>query len=104
MNVDRIIGAERVIERFGEWPSFHDAEVVRVTLDRRGPSAAVLVHTWLMTEQVDEKGYYVLERHTLVQLIFDQLTSCELSDFNHQNVLYSLNIAAEAVDGPASSE
>ena len=97
-----ITGADRLTSRFGGWPSFHDAEVARLVLDRRGangPSAEMVVHTWLMTDKVDERGYYALERHTLVRFVFERITSIELSEFNHQNVLFGLEVAEEMVEG-----
>jgi len=99
---EHITVADRLVERFGGWPSFHDAEVVRLTLDRRGdggPTAEMLVHAWRMTDNVDERGYYVLEKHTLVRFLFERITSNELSAFNHQNVLFHLEITCETVDG-----
>jgi hypothetical protein len=33
-----IIGADRVLATFGRWPSFHDAEIVRLHLERDGLS------------------------------------------------------------------
>jgi len=103
--LEHITGADRLVERFGGWPSFHDAEVVRLTLDRRGengPTAEMLVHAWLMTDKVDERGYYVLEKHTLVRFVFERLASCEVSDFNHQNVLFGLEVSPETVEGEAA--
>jgi immunity protein 50 of polymorphic toxin system len=100
--LDHITGADRLVERFGGWPSFHDAEVVRLALDRsgtNGPTAEMLVHAWLMTDKVDERGYYVLEKHTLVRFVFERIASIELSEFNHQNVLFGLEVAPETVDG-----
>ncbi len=44
---EHIVGADRLASRFGGWPSFHDAEVVRLMLDRNGangPTAEMLVH------------------------------------------------------------
>jgi hypothetical protein len=97
-----IAGAERLVERFGDWPSFHDAEVIRVVFDRRGenrPTAELLVHVWLMTNSVDERGYYVLEKHTLVRFVFERIVEIQLSEFNRQNVLFDLEISPETVDG-----
>jgi immunity protein 50 of polymorphic toxin system len=91
-DIDNIIGADRLIEHFGAWPSFHDAEVVRLVLDRRGangPTAEMLVHT-------------VLGRYSLVRFEFEQITSCELSDFNHQNVLFHLRTDPETAYGKAA--
>jgi len=105
MVFDQIIGSERLVARFGVWPSFHDAEVVRFVLDREGangPTGEMTVHVWVMTGTVDSRGYYVLEKHTLVRFLFEQITSCQFSDFNQQSVLFDLEIKAEAVDGEAA--
>ena len=34
---ERIEGAEKLTGVFGKWPSFHDANVIWVRLDRRRP-------------------------------------------------------------------
>ena len=97
-----IVNSRRLVERFGFWPSFHDAEVVSLTLDRRGengPTAELLVHTWAMTDKIDERGYYVLENHTLVRFMLEKVVSCEFSELNRQNVLFGLSIEPEIVEG-----
>lgn len=99
---EHITGADRLTDRFGGWPSFHDAEVLRLVLDRHGangPIAEMLVHTWLMTDNVDAQGHYVLEKHTLVRFLFEQVTSIEVAGFNHQNVLFGLDFSEETVEG-----
>lgn len=43
---------------FGRWPSFHDAEVLRVALDRSGddgPTLELVVHVFVMTGEVDAR-------------------------------------------------
>jgi hypothetical protein len=97
----RIIGADRLVERFGHWPSFHDAEVLRTTLGSHGvsgPVAELLVHTWTMTDAVDANGYYVLEKHTLVRFIFEQLASCEMTDHHKGAVLLGIDFEPETVN------
>jgi hypothetical protein len=47
------------------WPTFHDAEVLSLTLERKGLSRP-RVHTWHMTNQVDERGHYVLTKQIAV--------------------------------------
>ena len=52
---------------FGRWPSFHDAEMLRVVLDRsgdEGPTLEAVIRVFEMTSDVDPKGYYVLKNHT----------------------------------------
>jgi len=88
--VHRISGAEKLIAVFGHWPSFHDAEVIWLKLDRRsngkehGPTLEAQIHAWEMTNEVDEHGYYVLRHHVLVSLKFLDVEELRLNDFNHQ--------------------
>src|SRR5688572_8360888 len=96
----RIAGADKLLAVFGYWPSFHDAEVVRITLDRRSPAGELvdptldaLIHTWEMTDAVNEAGSYVLRHHVLVHLRFQGIDELQLEAFNHQNVLFGLTIA-----------
>lgn len=95
---DRVINCNLIVERFGGWPSFHDAEVVSVLLSGHHPnlpSCDMVVHAWLRTNEVDDRGYYVREKHSLVTLRFEELMGSEFSDFNHQNCLDSLGIEEE---------
>lgn len=91
-------GADKLVEVFGYWPSFHDSEVVSFKLDRTGrsagpgPSLDVLVHAFEMTSEVDAKGYYVQRNHVLVQLRFDEIDDLDMSGFNHQNVLMDIEL------------
>jgi hypothetical protein len=80
---------------FGGWPSFHDAEVLRVVLDRsgdEGPTLEAAIHVFEMTSDVDPKGFYVLKNHTEVTLRFTSVALTRLQWFNHQNSLSSLAI------------
>jgi Immunity protein 50 len=81
---------------FGRWPSFHDAEVLRVVLDRsgdEGPTLEAAIHVFEMTSDVDPRGYYVLKNHTEVTLRFTDVVLTRLQWFNNQNVLSSLEIS-----------
>jgi len=87
---------------FGRWPSFHDAEIhsIVLTRDRTGapqnrPRLEATIHVWEMTPEVDDKGFYVLKDHTMVTLAFDSITDLSLNGFNHQNVLWDLEIVQE---------
>jgi hypothetical protein len=88
---------------FGEWPSFHDAEVHTMLLDRSGAHGASLeaqVHVFRMTDEVDAQGFYVLTHHSLVGLRFDDISLVQLRWFNTQNALSDLLL--EAVDPQAN--
>ena len=78
---------------FGRWPSFHDAEVLRLVLDRSGPEGPTLeaaIHVFEMTSEVNAKGYYVLKHHTEATLRFTAVNLEGIRWFNQQNVLSDL--------------
>jgi hypothetical protein len=60
-------------------------------LNRKG-SSSLRVHTWEMTKEIDDKGYYVLAKHVVVEFIFEGVSGLSLNGFNHQNVIFELVI------------
>ena len=90
-DVPAIPGADALAAWFGHWPSFHDAEIHELHLNRHGASW-LRVHTWRMTDRVDNDGYYVLERHVVVTFNMKQIATLVLDGFSHQNVISGLVI------------
>jgi len=93
-----IAGAQELHDWFGYWPTFHDAEIVSLILNRTSPSV-LTIHTWEITHEVDKAGYYVLAKDVVVEFILDISAaddSLELRGFSHQNVMMSL--AIEKID------
>lgn len=86
-----ISGAVHVIDWFGFWPSFHDAEIVEIRLNRKGQSSLKL-HVFQMTPEVDERGFFVLDKHAIVTLLLQDVLDLELIGFSHQNVIFGLEI------------
>src|SRR6266571_6217124 len=86
-----IVGAQDLHDWFGYWPRFHDAEIVSLHLNRRGPSS-LLIHTWEMTNKVEERGFYVLEKHVLVEFVLEDILELELGGFSNQNVVFGLDL------------
>jgi hypothetical protein len=84
-------GAQAFIEWFGSWPSFHDAEILSISLNRTGTSC-IRLHTWDLTGEVDAKGYYVLRNHAVVSFLLDDGGDLELAGFSHQNVISGLAV------------
>src|SRR5262249_56531494 len=94
--VPTIPGADRLVEWFGAWPSFHDAEILEVCLDRRGRSF-IRIHTWRMTNEVDAGGHFVRDRHAVVTIWLEGIVGLSLSDFSSQNVIARLDIEVTPV-------
>jgi hypothetical protein len=95
MMKSKIENASLLTDRFGYWPSFHDAEIVRARFEREGPDAPWMecdIHVFEMTPEVDLEGHYVLTKHTLVTLRFCDIGLEEFKWWNHQNVISSLDI------------
>lgn len=89
-----IAGAQELHDWFGYWPSFHDAEIVSLHLNRTNPSA-LKIHFWHTTNEMDEAGSYVQTKHAVIEFLIDisATDDClELYGFSHQNVVNSLSI------------
>jgi hypothetical protein len=84
-------GADKVIQWFGQWPSFHDAEILELHLARAGRSW-LKIHTWNMTDQVDESGHYRLEKHAVVTFTLEEVTGLQVDGFSSQNVIAGLEV------------
>jgi hypothetical protein len=89
--IDEVAGSQALIEWFGRWPSFHDGEILSLSLNRSG-SSRVRIHTWEMTTEVDAKGYFILRKHVIVSFFLDGLTDLELNGFSPQNVIFGLSV------------
>jgi hypothetical protein len=97
-----IAGREKLTSIFGRWPSFHDAEVHELRFQRghidtdaqvyEFPCLTVKLHHWLMTNEIDQKGYYVSTKHTLTTVKFFDVDNFKMEGFNHQNAIFGLEI------------
>ncbi len=99
-DIGPIDGAEQLVAVFGYWPTFHDAEVLWLQIDRRaageesyGPTLEALVHAFEMTTDVGPDGYFVLRHHVLVHLRFCEVVELRLDGFNHQNALSGIDFS-----------
>jgi hypothetical protein len=79
-------GAQDLIGWFGRVPSFHDAEVVAIHLRRTGPSELKL-HTWQMTDQTDDKGFFLLDKHVVVTFGLEGISASKLVGFDGGGIL-----------------
>jgi hypothetical protein len=67
---ERVPGASDLMSWFGYWPSFHDAEVFSIHLNRSGEST-VAIQTWHRTDEVDERGRFMATKHVLVTFVLE---------------------------------
>ena len=85
-----VVNPEAVISAFGSWPSFHDAEVHGVVLNRGSaderPSITLLLHACAGDSAWEEERDYVM----VTMKCFD-VSAPELRDLGPQNVLSSLD-------------
>ena len=91
--IGSIPGGPELLQWFeGRMPSFHDAEVLALTLDRASACAILRVHAFEMTPEIDSRGYFVCTRHVVVTFKLSWIGSIELDGFNHQNALDGLKV------------
>jgi len=103
-----IVGHEKLLERFGHWPSFHDAEVISVRLERdrgeplTGPVLTFVFHLFRIEVAPDDPA----RDNTVTSICFREVESLRLFDFNHQNAISGLAIATsycQKLSGPIFS-
>jgi len=96
MDLDRLDGAADVISWFGYMPSFHDAEVLEISLHRNRDSRIALYY-WNTTNQLDEAGEFVRDKHAVVTFKLTGITDLSLEGFSHQKVIFGVEV--EELDG-----
>lgn len=81
-----------LMNAFGYWPSFHDAQVIN--FESRVPSSVELIlHGWEITREVDERGYFKLIKHHLIRFAFFDISEADLARFSKDNILFSLKFS-----------
>jgi hypothetical protein len=86
-----IPGGPDLVAWFGQVPSFHDAEIVSLSLHRRAQSM-LSIHAWNTTKEVDDRDYFVLDRHAVVTFTLEDIMDLQLGGFSHQNVIGGLRL------------
>jgi hypothetical protein len=77
--VSKVAGFDAVMQWFGDWPSFHDAEVISIFLARK-------------KESVLRVYPYHPQKPATVDFVLEDVTDVELNDFSCQNVIYGLDV------------
>ena len=91
-----IPGGKELLAFFGSTPSFHDGEIIGLTLNRSGTST-LQVHGWTISEKRNPDRSYILDKQAVVSFAFVDITDLELTGFSQQNVIAGL-ILQQATD------
>src|SRR5579884_1220068 len=81
---------------FEGWPTFHDAEILSICLNRQGDST-IEIYVFESGPAVDATGHFVRRKEATVTFILRDITDLRLEGFSHQNVIFGLKI--EGSDG-----
>lgn len=76
----------------GRVPSFHDAEIVELVLERTESRCRLKVHAFETTPDLDAEGYFISVKHVVVTFQLAHISELELTDFNHQNVIDGIGL------------
>lgn len=105
-----IVGANKVVEALGYWPTFHDAEVISFAAERAFPidrdhsNFRMAVHVCNYTVIGEGTAQYaqVLSTSVLIHFLFAGACDFEFSGFNHQNVINAISVTPITTDGGAN--
>ena len=79
-----------VMNHFGYWPSFHDAEIISICYKRNfeegSPSIEFRVYAFEMTNKLKGR-YFQLIKHCIIDFELAGLHNNSMDGFNHQNAL-----------------
>ncbi|WP_112664648.1 Imm50 family immunity protein [Microvirga flavescens] len=98
-DLQSIEGWVDLLNWFGYTPSFHDAEILSLHLERGGLST-LKVYTWNVTRDVDKKGYGIHDRHVVVTFTMEDILDLHLEGFSSQNVIGNLELRRLHLDAP----
>ena len=101
MNYSDVIGGDELLRWFGEVPTFHDSEILSLSLHRTGTSE-LKVHGWIMTNEVGPDGHIVLDKHAVVTFSLEGIMDLQLDGFSGQNIIAGL-VLQRATDRGRSS-
>ena len=107
--VAAIDGSSLVVERFGSWLKFEDAEIVSIAFDRGNLTRIVRTGRWKEAVHPSlEVVFYVFDasrasgspdrKPSLLTMRFSRLDRFALNGFNHQNPIVGLAIIRERSD------
>ena len=89
---------QAVVQAFGGWPGFHDGYLL--AFERRADDFECEIHGWNMTHEIDERGFFVLERHHRVTFHFSGIHDADLSGLDACKSSFGTNIVGDLLLTP----
>jgi hypothetical protein len=94
--VAKVHGYENVVGYFGHWPSFHDMEVIRVSIDRvsdRRPSTShdlrAEFYVFDLTRSPDDPD----RKQALLEILFTEISDLSIKGWSYQNPITGLSLS-----------
>lgn len=101
-------GGPEIADWFGFAPSFHDANMERLEL--ADGSATLVLATFRMTSEVDDRGFFVVDKHALVTIKLARVSAVSLTG-NASSIVSRLTFSRarcdtdwQSVAGPAADD
>jgi hypothetical protein len=89
-----IPGSEAVVQWFGGWPTFHDAQIVELRLDAE---PVLRLRAFESTDRVDAAGHYELQKECVVSFWFSEGVEFALtSDSGATGIVFDLKFREAA--------
>ena len=90
-----IRGATEVIAHYGHWPSFHDADLIKIDIDMRGPTVTIEFRLYDWNQAIGRS-----KRPRLV-MVWQQVDRINFSGIDEigQNAISSLRLSQVCVEG-----
>jgi uncharacterized protein (DUF433 family) len=87
----QVPGLDDLVAWLGFFPTFHDGQVVSITLDRPD-SYRIALYTFEMTKETNQEGFFILQKHVVVTFVMEHITDMSLEEFNQPNWLGGASI------------
>jgi Immunity protein 50 len=89
-----IEGANKLIDLYGYWPSFHDAEVETITIEREGLTVTIIFTTDDLVEKDGERQGNQLAKVTVRWYEVADL-ALRAADWSEENWVWDLSLTAD---------
>lgn len=87
--LQELTGGAEVCDWFGYVHTFHDAEMLRFDASIEA-GLRMRLHAWNMTPETDAQGFYILDKHAVVEVRMGRIDRISLRDFHDHAIIERL--------------